>query len=46
MRRRSSKACRGLASETGSRRTAERAIDWGDQVYVTWEVNAGIVLDN
>ena len=28
------------------RRTAERAIDWGDQVYVTWDVNAGIVLDN
>ena len=27
------------------RRTAERAIDWSDQVYVSWEMNAAIVLD-
>ncbi len=28
------------------RRTAERAIDWGDSVTVSWEVNAAIVLDH
>jgi len=28
------------------RRTAERLIDWNDQVYVSWEVNAAIVLDD
>ena len=28
------------------RRTAERVIDWNDQVYVSWEVNAAIVLDS
>ena len=28
------------------RRTAERAIDWNDRVYVSWDVNSAIVLDN
>jgi putrescine transport system ATP-binding protein len=28
------------------RRTAERAIDWNDSVYVSWEINAAIVLES
>ena len=28
------------------RRTAERLIDWNDPVYVSWDVNAAIVLDD
>ncbi len=28
------------------RRTAERAIDWNDTVYASWDVTAGIVLES